>query len=124
MRRETKAERAAWTALIDGSAAPAAVNKYGNERAGKYASKHEADTAGKLHALAAAGAIHNLEEQKRIVLVPSNGKLRAIVYVADFHYVDKDGKRHVVDAKGFKTQVYRLKKRMAALLLNVTIEEV
>jgi hypothetical protein len=57
------------------------------------------------------------------VLVPGDGKLRPIIYIADFYYTDLDGTPHVVDAKGFKTQVYRLKKRMAALLLNITIEE-
>lgn len=30
----------------------------------------------------------------------------------------------LLDAKGFKTQMYRLKKRMAAVLLRITIEEV
>jgi len=42
----------------------------------------------------------------------------------DFYYCDLDGTPHIVDAKGFKTAVYRLKKRLAALLLHVTIEEV
>ena len=37
--------------------------------------------------------------------------------------VDRTGKRRVFDAKGYKTQIYRLKKRMAALLLGIEIEE-
>jgi Protein of unknown function (DUF1064) len=119
------AERAAWTAFFEGKPIP--VNKYGvapkSER-GKYASKHEADIAGKLWALHSRGVIHGLAEQVRITLVPGNGKLRPIVYVADFTYFDGEGKMHVVDAKGFKTQAYRLKKRLAALLLGLEIEEV
>jgi hypothetical protein len=121
--RERRGEREAWTALVEGrDAAPA--NKYGAKREGKYASQHEAQAAIKYQALARAGRIRDYEEQKRITLVPGDGKLRPVVYVADFYYVDLDGNPHVVDAKGFKTQVYRLKKRLAALLLHITIEEV
>ncbi len=121
MRRESKAERAAWTALVDGQTCPR-TNKYGNEKAGGYASKHEADIAGRLATLERMGVIHDLKEQVVITLVPASGKIRAIKYIADFTYHDASG-LHVVDAKGFKTPVYRLKKKLAALLLNVTIEE-
>lgn len=116
-------QRAAWTAFVGGNDA-AKPSKYGNERTRGYASKREADYALKMQALASRGLIRDYEEQKRITLVPGNGKLRPIVYVADFYYVDQDGTPHVLDAKGFKTQVYRLKKRMVALLLNIEIEEV
>ena len=115
--------RAAWTEFVEGQEARK-PSKYGNERTRGYASKREADYAAKMQALASRGLIKNYEEQKRIVLVPGNGKLRPIVYVSDFYYVDQDGKPHLLDAKGFKTQVYRLKKRMAALLLGIEIEEV
>ena len=124
--RERRGEREAWTALVEGrEAAPA--NKYGvapKEERGKYASKHEAQAAVKYQALARVGQIRDYEEQKRITLVPGDGELRSIVYVADFYYVDPDGNPHVVDAKGYKTAIYRLKKRLAALLLHITIEEV
>ncbi len=122
MRRESKAERAAWTALVDGQACPR-TNKYGNEKSGGYASKHEADIAGKLATLQRMGTIRDLKEQVRITLVPASGKIRASVYVADFTWFDAHNVLHVGDAKGFKTPVYRLKKKLAALLLNVTIEE-
>jgi hypothetical protein len=102
----------------------AKTNKYGADRAGKYASKREAAHATKLDALQRAGIIRELREQHPIVLVPGDGKLRPIRYIADFTYIDKEGSFHVVDCKGFKTQVYRLKKRMAQLLLKITIEEV
>lgn len=121
--RERRGERAAWTAFVEGGEAKK-DSKYGNERNGKYASKHEADIAGRLAAMERCGAIKNLREQESITLVPSNGKLRPIRYVADFTYEDLHGQKHVVDAKGFKTQIYRLKKRMAALLLGIEIEEV
>ena len=121
--RERRGDREAWTRFIDGGEAKKA-SKYGNERAGKYASKRESEVAGQLAALERCGLITNLREQEPIILVPSNGKLRAIKYIADFTYNDSNGKRHIVDAKGFKTQIYRLKKRMAALLSGVEIEEV
>jgi hypothetical protein len=122
MRRETKAERAAWSKHFgDAVAGP---SKYGNEKAGKYDSKYEAEVAGKLAALERCGKIKDLQEQVRIVLVPGNGRLRPIIYVADFTYFDLENVKHILDAKGYKTQIYRLKKRMAALLLGVIIEEV
>lgn len=121
MRKETKAERAAWSKHFgDAVAGP---SKYSNEKAGKYASKYEAEVAGKLAALERMGKIKDLQEQVRIVLVPGNGRLRPIVYVADFVYFE-NGVKRIVDAKGYKTAIYRLKKRMAALLLGVIIEEV
>ncbi len=112
MRRESKSEREAWTRYIDGGEAK--VNKYSAERTGKYASRHEAEAASKYAALARAGIITELEEQVRIVLHPGDGKLRPVVYVADFRYRDDQGNLHVVDAKGYKTAIYRLKKRLAA----------
>ncbi len=122
MRRESKTEREAWTRYVDGGEAK--FNKYSAERAGKYASKHEAEVAANLAALERGGKIKDLREQVPLVLVPGDGKLRPVVYIMDFYYCDLDGTPHIVDAKGFKTAVYRLKKRLAALLLHVTIEEV
>ncbi len=124
MRRDP--QREAWTAYFEGRE-PAKENKYHvapKWERGPYASKHEGAVAGSLDALQRAGKISELREQVRIVLVPQNGKLRAIAYIADFVYKDADGFTHVCDAKGFKTPVYRLKKRLAALLLGLTIEEV
>lgn len=117
--------RAAWTAFVEGTD-PKPPTKYGNERVffnGKwYPSKHEAGWAALFQNLASRGMISDYKEQERIVLVPSNGKLRSIVYVADFTFVE-NGNRRVMDAKGFKTKEYRLKKRLAGLLLGIEIEE-
>lgn len=124
MRRESTAERAAWTAFVEGTPVPR-ENKYGAQRVDGYASRWEARAAQSLHALNNAGKIRDLKEQVRIELVPGNGgKLKPIIYIADFTYYDLDGGYHVLDAKGFKTPVYRLKKRLAALLLGIQIEEV
>ena len=125
MRRDS--QRAAWTAFVESGCDAPKTNKYNvapKEDRGKYASKHEAAEAAKLWALQRMGSIRDLQEQVRIVLVPKNGKLRAITYIADFVYKDLDGFTHVCDAKGFKTPVYRLKKKLAAHLLGVVIEEI
>lgn len=39
-------------------------------------------------------------------------KIRAIKYVADFVYEDKDGRTVVEDAKGMRNQTYLLKRKM------------
>ena len=123
MRLERRGDRAAWTAHIEGSAVPRA-NKYGNEKVGKYASKHERDVAAALGALAACGDITDLREQVSFTLVAGNGKIRPIKYIADFVYVDAAGKTIVIDAKGYtKNPVYRLKKKLLLLLHGIQIDE-
>ena len=73
------------------------------------------------------GAIHSLTLQVPFELQPKfehNGKtVRAIKYVADFVYFDRDGKMHIEDTKGFKTREYELKKKMM-LYKGLEIEEV
>jgi len=129
MHRETASQRKAWTEFVTGQKEqkPCRTSKYGNRRVefnGKmYDSLREANHAAKLQMLERAGKICDLKEQHRIVLVQGDGKLRPIVYVADFTYIDESG-FHVVDAKGAKTALYRLKKKLAALILRIQIEEV
>lgn len=70
-----------------------------------------------LKMLERAGEIRDLELQKEFVLQPSfkkNGKTyRKISYIADFYYFSiKDNKYIVEDTKGFKTEVYKLKKKI------------
>ena len=100
------------------------MSKYHAVRTNGYASRKEANVAAQLQALHRAGNIVDLKEQVHIILIPGNGKLKGITYIADFTYEDPDGTPHVLDAKGYKTAIYRLKKRMAALLLGIVIEEV
>lgn len=123
MRTETKQEREAWTAHVEGSK-PIRQNKYGNEQAGKYASKHERQVATNLAALNACGKIAGLQEQVSYTLVPGQGKIKPIRYVADFVYLDTDGVIHVCDAKGYtKDKVYRLKKKLMLLMHGICVEE-
>lgn len=121
-RRESANERAAWTAHFEGGTINVS-NKYGAERSGKYASKHEAQVVSDLAALAAAGHIQDLREQVSFTLVPANGKLRSIRYIADFTFWE-GGLFVVADAKGFaKNPVYRLKKRLLAHMHGFEIRE-
>ena len=123
MRAESKRDREAWTAHIEGTEL-SRPSKYGAVREGKYASKHEADVAANLAALERGGTIFLLNEQVSYTLVEGVGKIRPIRYVADFTYVDKNGRVHVCDAKGFaKNPVYRLKKKLMRLLNGIEVEE-
>jgi hypothetical protein len=53
-----------------------------------------------------------------------NGKTIApITYKADFVYLDlTDNKTHIIDVKGYKTEVYKLKKKLLAYK-GIYIEE-
>lgn len=83
-----------------------------------FASKAEAAYYKKLRALAAAGKIGALELQPRFELqgafTDRDGvKHRKIEYVADFSYFDiASGQWHVVDVKGMRTEVFKLKKKL------------
>jgi hypothetical protein len=121
-----RAERDAWTAHITGEK-PQRKNKYGTapkEERGGYASKHEMEVAAGLHALQRSGQIFNLQEQVRFELIPKNKPFSATVYIADFVYTDKAGAIHVLDAKGVKTPVYQLKKKLMWSKHQILIEEV
>lgn len=64
-----------------------------------------------------AGQISNLQKQVLFVLQEpftayDGEKIRAISYVADFTYEDKDGRTIVEDAKGMRTDVYKIKRKM------------
>ena len=49
---------------------------------------------------------------------------RVIKYVADFEYFTSEGERKVVDVKGFKTDVYKIKKALMLACNAILIEEV
>lgn len=63
-----------------------------------------------------AGRIKEVKLQPTFVLQPSfkrAGKtIKAITYKADFEVLDDVGHRYYIDTKGYKTQVYDLKKKM------------
>lgn len=109
--------------------------KYGNKKVVldgiKFDSKREAERYSYLKVLERVGEIEQLELQKKFVLVPAQrnkaGKVteRAITYRADFYYFNKkQGKWVVEDAKGVKTAVYKMKKKLMRSVHGLNIVEV
>lgn len=83
----------------------------------------------KLKLLEKSGKIKELELQKEFELQPSfklnNKTSRKITYRADFTYkTTEDDKLHVIDVKGFKTDVYKLKKKLFEYKYRIEIEEI
>jgi hypothetical protein len=76
-----------------------------------------------LHALSKSGKISDLKEQVPFILVPKDGKQRAMKYIADFTFIE-DEDFVVMDAKGHQTQLYKLKKRLMKYLHELEIREV
>lgn len=69
------------------------------------------------------GEIYDLTRQEPIEIQPAfiddrGVKYQAIIYIADFTYKETafDGNfiKHYIDVKGFKTDVYKLKKKLLA----------
>lgn len=95
--------------------------KYGNKKIVidgiQFDSKLEGERYRQLRLLEKAGEIKDLSRQVEFELQPSYRKrsktIRAIKYIADFVYFDvKDKKMIVEDTKGFKSEVYKLKKKI------------
>ena len=107
------------------------MNKYHNKKTTidgiLFDSKREGNYYIKLKLMEKAGLIWNLELQKKYILqkgFPFNGKMiREISYYADFVYEDKDG-LHVVDTKGYRTDTYKLKKKLFIKKYGIDIEEI
>nr|DAN03520.1 MAG TPA: Endonuclease [Caudoviricetes sp.] len=88
-----------------------------------------------LKLLERAGKITNLQRQVKYLLIPSqyeavevNGKQknicveRACVYVADFIYME-NGLLVVEDCKGFKTEAYKIKRKLMLQNYGIKIRE-
>ena len=88
----------------------------------KFDSMKEANRYNQLKIFECAGLIKGLELQVPFQLIPKTKYGRAIKYVADFVYYE-DGKKVVEDTKGFKTDVYKLKKRLMAETYGIEIKE-
>lgn len=94
-------------------------NKYKNKKVEyhgiKFDSKKERDYYIVLEMMLKNKQITDLKTQVKFELQPSfkfKGKtIRSINYIADFTYT-KDGQLVIVDTKGYKTEVYKLKKKL------------
>lgn len=107
-------------------------SKYGNEKVCAdgitFDSIHERDIYLQLKAAERGGAISNLRLQVPFILQEKyviNGKtVREIKYVADFVFENEDLETEVWDAKGMKTDVYKLKKKLFECKYGIEITEV
>lgn len=87
----------------------------------RFASKREAARYCSLRIMEEAGVIFGLELQPKFALVVKGVKI--CDYVADFAYLNGDGKRVIEDAKGVKTPVYRLKKKLLKAIHDIEVLE-
>jgi len=105
-------------------------SKYGNTRSSYngrvFASKHEASAAAQLDMLRFAKdpkqRVGSVEYQYRMPIVVNGVKI--CDYIADFFVKFADGHIEVQDAKGFRTDVYKLKKKMVKAVYGYDIVEV
>lgn len=102
-------------------------NKYGAKKltapdGQKFDSVKEFHRWGCLRLLERAGKITDLKRQVSFELIPKQDGERACTYVADFTYYE-NGQYVVEDCKGFKTDVYRIKKKLMKMVHGITIKE-
>ena len=106
--------------------------KYGNRKVFvdgiQFDSQKEADRWADLCLLERAGEISALERQVPFLLLParrrSDGKMEEETsYIADFTYY-QGGRFVVEDVKGFRTDVYILKRKMMLGILNIEVKEI
>lgn len=88
----------------------------------RFDSKREADRWLVLKAMEAAGEIKGLRRQCPVP-VEVRGVL-VCVYVADFVYLTRAGREVVEDVKGYRTAIYKLKKKLVRAACGIEIQEV
>lgn len=110
-------------------------NKFGSRKTQvdgiTFDSKREARRFAELRLLERAGEISNLQIQVPFVLIPNqrdeeSGRVieRAVTYRADFVYNDRNGKMIVEDAKGYRTDVYLIKRKLMLKVHKIRVVEV
>lgn len=111
------------------------MSKYGNRKVVidgiLFDSIREARRYGELKLLEKGGYISDLRLQVPYELLPSQKNLegkvieRKMSYIADFVYFDKaHGCEVVEDAKGVRTEVFRLKKKLMLYRYGIEVHEV
>ena len=108
------------------------MNKYGNKKTVvngiSFDSKREAKRYEELKLLEMGGVISDLKLQEKFILVPSqriDGRVveRELSYKADFSYIE-NGKKVVEDSKGYRTDKYRIKRKLMLWVHGIRIKEV
>lgn len=101
------------------------MSKYGNVKTMVFGqvfdSKREATRYMTLRALQDEGKISDLKTQVNFPIVLNGVKI--CDYRADFVYFNQQGAQVIEDAKGYKTDVYRLKKKLVRACYGVVILE-
>ena len=87
----------------------------------RFASKREATRYQDLKVMEQLGLISGLELQPAYPIIVD--RMKVCTYKADFRYIE-NGALVVEDAKGMKTPVYRLKKKLMKALYGIEIREV
>ena len=106
-------------------------------------SKKEANRFRELSLMQKSGAITDLERQVKFKLIPAQYRPvfdkktrkwkdrcveRECSYVADFTYLDKEGKLHVEDVKGYKGggayALFSMKRKLMLHMHGIVVEEV
>jgi len=104
------------------------VSKYANKKTEidgvLFDSRKEAGRYQELRLLERAGEIMDIERQVTYELIPKQQGERACHYIADFRYKDKDGQVVVEDVKGYKTEVYKIKRKLMLQRHGIRIQEV
>ena len=116
--------------------------KYGNHKVKRdgmvFDSKREANRWTELKLLEKAGEISNLQRQVKFVLIPKQYSItertkadrpkmieREVSYIADFTYHDNMLDEDVVeDAKGMRTEAYKIKRKLMLRVHGIRITEV
>lgn len=92
-------------------------SKYRNKRTNGYDSKHESEVAAELHMAEKGERITVLEQ---IPFTLAGG----VKYVADFVILHPGGTFEVIDAKGMRTDVYKIKAKQMVDLWEIKVQEV
>lgn len=87
-------------------------------------SKREAARWVELKHMQRAGMIKDLQRQVRFELIPKQPGENPVYYVADFVFKDMNGHTIVEDAKGSRTNVYVIKRKLMLLVHGIRIKEV
>lgn len=96
-------------------------------------SKKEAKVYGELQILVKAGEIKGFDRQVSFELIPAQYDLvdwknkcveKAVTYKADFVVEHNDGEKSVIDAKGMRTPIYIIKRKLMRSVHKLNIKEV
>lgn len=104
------------------------MNKYGAKKVKApdgqvFDSTKEFQRYGVLRLLERAGKISNLRRQVSFELIPKQEGERACTYIADFAYTDEKGDLIVEDSKGFRTDAYKIKRKLMLWVHGIKIKE-